>query len=57
MTEFKKMIYHFTKKEERNVMNVITNFRVYDLEETLISSGYAMIENMMNNTVLNKQAF
>ena len=24
-------------------MNVITNFRVYDLEETLISSGYAMI--------------
>lgn len=25
-------------------MNVITNFRVYDLEETLISSGYAMIE-------------
>ena len=25
-------------------MNVITNFRIYDLEETLISSGYAMIE-------------
>ena len=25
-------------------MNVITNFRVYDLEETLISSGYAMIK-------------
>lgn len=25
-------------------MNVITNFRVYDLEETIISSGYAMIE-------------
>lgn len=25
-------------------MNMITNFRVYDLEETLISSGYAMIE-------------
>lgn len=25
-------------------MNIITNFRVYDLEETLISSGYAMIE-------------
>ncbi|MBQ4163681.1 MAG: hypothetical protein IJD87_01240 [Turicibacter sp.] len=26
------------------MVNVITNFRVYDLEETLISSGYAMIE-------------
>ena len=25
-------------------MNVITNFHVYDLEETLIASGYAMIE-------------
>ena len=36
-------------------MNVITNFRVYDLEETLISSGYAMI--MMNSIVLNKLTF
>ena len=25
-------------------MSVITNFQVYDLEETIISSGYAMIE-------------
>lgn len=25
-------------------MNIITNFGVYDLEETLIASGYAMIQ-------------
>ena len=27
-------------------MEVITNLKVYDLEETLVSSGYAMINDL-----------
>ena len=26
-------------------MDIITNLKVYDLEETLVASGYAMIED------------
>ena len=36
-------------------MDVITNLRVYDLEETLVSSGYAMIENYNVEDVINEQ--
>ena len=43
-TKHKSKRYFFYKKGEIRRMNVITNFHVYDLEETIISSGYAMIE-------------
>lgn len=33
-------------------MNVITNYNVYDLAETLIASGYAMIEDYNEDTIL-----
>ena len=37
-------------------MSVITNLRVYDLEETLIASGYAMIEDYSEETIRIEQA-
>ena len=43
-TKHKSKSYFFPKKGEIRRMNVITNFHVYDLEETIVSSGYAMIE-------------
>ena len=34
---------------------VITNYRVYDLEETLVASGYAMIEEYDEDKVIDEQ--
>ena len=34
--------------------NIITNLKVYDLEETLVASGYAMIEEYDESTVKNQ---
>ena len=31
--------------------DIITNYKVYDLEETLVASGYAMIEEYDEETV------
>lgn len=33
-------------------MEIISHLRVYDLEETLIASGYAMIEDYQEEIVL-----
>ena len=34
---------------------VITNYKVYDLEETLVASGYAMIEEYNLKTIEQEQ--
>lgn len=34
---------------------VITNYKVYDLEETLVASGYAMIEDYTEDKVVDEQ--
>ena len=34
---------------------VITNLKVYDLEETLVASGYAMIEDYSEDKVYDEQ--
>ena len=34
---------------------IITNYRVYDLEETLVASGYAMIEEYDEDKVIDEQ--
>lgn len=35
--------------------NIITNLKVYDLEETLVASGYAMIEGYTEDKVVDEQ--
>ena len=36
-------------------MDIITNLKVYDLEETLVASGYAMIEEYKEDEIIKKQ--
>ena len=36
-------------------MSIITNLRVYDLEETLVASGYAMIEEYSEKDITDEQ--